>query len=186
VPDRARPAIWLIGLWSAAALALCNAIWLLMAAGIAHLRWTRREIAAPVCALLAFLAIIPAWEWAQVRAVADGCSLIGVFVMYYSGTGPWLVPLIATLSFAVPLILSAAILVRALRRRIPPGRAFREGFRGPGAWIGAACLLAYGLLVIGTAVQESHVLHERNRIRVHEGRYYAAMVGAEWPGLPAN
>ena len=183
-PPAVFPLIWLMGLWVIEAIALCNAVWLLAAAGIANLRWNRRAILPSVCVLSAFLAVIPLWECVRVQMVAQGCSEILGLIVDSPPAFPWFLALAAILSISVPLILSAAILVRTLRRRIPLVRAFREGFRGPGAWLAAACMVIYGLLVIGTAVKEANVLQDRNRMRVNEGRYYAEKFGVTWPGPP--
>ena len=187
------PLVWLAWFWLASVIALCNAIWLFAAVGMDHLRRTgARATFSSAWVVSTGLAIIVLWDYARVWAVLRSFNIAVPFSLTDVVSGRFVdlscqyVPLVVMVSFFVPLILSASILVRALRQRIPLVRAFRDGFRGPGAWLGAACLVIYGLLVIATAAQEANVLQERNRMRVNEGRYYAEKFGAVWPGPPTD
>ena len=131
------PWLWLMGLWAVASIVLCNAIWLFVAAGLAHLQRPRREILPSACALFAFLSVVLVWEWAGVQVVAEGYILFKQFTDDPIGMEyPWLPPVIVAVSLTVPLILGAAILVRALWRRFPLRRAFMRRLPRPGrlAW----------------------------------------------------
>ena len=86
------------------------------------------------------------------------------------------------ITLALPFLLTLIFAIAGRVRRVPVNVAVVRGFRTVA--VPAACVLVilWGGLCLHTLRQERALNAELDRSLVHEGRYYAALAGAPWPG----
>ena len=87
-------------------------------------------------------------------------------------------------SFLPALML--VVCVASLVRRVPVAAGLVHGMRAVAKPIACALVLLFAAITVGTARQEAISDIAIKRQSDHEGRYYATLVGRQWPGpIPA-
>jgi hypothetical protein len=84
--------------------------------------------------------------------------------------------------FVVPVLMLGGLAVAALFSRVPVHLAFARGMRHLAVPTACVLLLGYCGLTIGMSYQEYRLNAELDRMSQHEGKYYAELVGRQWPG----
>jgi hypothetical protein len=84
--------------------------------------------------------------------------------------------------FVVPVLMLGGLAVVALFSRVPVHLAFARGMRHLAVPTACVLLLGYGGLTIAISYQEYRLNAEMDRMSQHEGKYFAGLVGRQWPG----
>lgn len=136
--------------------------------------------------MLMGLTLVAAWQtrgilkFVQVQSGISGLSGDG---SGGSETSPLIAGLIvAGIGLIVPAVLAIALSIRARIRRVPAFAALASGFRRVALPLACVLIIGYGAAVLGTLREEQRMDNGLRQMISHEGRYYAALAGAAWPG----
>ncbi len=101
----------------------------------------------------------------------------------FDPTSPLAIGTIAAgVGMIVPSLLAIAISIRARIRRVPVSAALTSGFRAAALPLACLLVIGYGAAALGTLRQEQQMDDGLRRMINHEGKYYASLAGAVWPG----
>lgn len=136
--------------------------------------------------MLMGLALVAAWQtrgilkFVQVQSGISGLSGDG---SGGSETSPLIAGLVVTgIGLIVPAVLAIALSIRARIRRVPAFAALASGFRRVALPLACVLIIGYGAAVLGTLREEQRMDNGLRQMISHEGRYYASLAGAAWPG----
>ncbi len=82
----------------------------------------------------------------------------------------------------VPVVLAVALSIHARIRRVPASAALASGFQRVALPLACLLVIGYGAAVLGTLREEQRIDDGLRQMIRHEGRYYASLAGADWPG----
>lgn len=100
-----------------------------------------------------------------------------------SETSPLIAGLIvAGIGLIVPAVLAIALSIRARIRRVPAFAALASGFQHVVLPLACLLIIGYGAAVLGTLREEQRTDDGLRQMISHEGKYYASLAGAVWPG----
>ncbi len=183
--------------WFAGIFLLGNAIWLMLAGGLASIALYRRSRAGTermprsgpyVIALLSvtFLAVcmmLARREWASMT------GLLRILIAFrgegadHETTHMPFTAMISVVPFLIPFLVIVLSAISSVVRRTPLRVGVARGLRSVG--IPAACLLALGfsMLCVRAVKMEERVNGAIEQTMRHEGRYLATITGNRWMGV---
>ncbi len=136
--------------------------------------------------MLMGVTLVAAWQtrgilqFVQVQSGISGLSGGGE---QGSQTSPLIAGLIAVgIGLIVPAVLAIALSIRARKRRVPASAALASGFQRVALPLACLLIIGYGAAVLGTLREEQRMDNGLRQMISHEGRYYASLAGAAWPG----
>ncbi len=90
--------------------------------------------------------------------------------------------IVAGIGLIVPAVLAIALSIRARKRRVPAFAALASGFQRVALPLACVLIIGYGAAVLGTLREEQRTDDGLRQMISHEGKYYASLAGAVWPG----
>jgi len=131
-------------------------------------------------------ALAAAW---QARGIVSFVQVEGGIMGLSGGDGtgspevPPVVQMVAAgAGLLVPVVLAVALSIHARIRRVPASAALASGFQRVALPLACLLVIGYGAAVLGTLREEQRIDDGLRQMISHEGRYYAALAGAAWPG----
>ena len=188
----------LVVFWTAEMLLLANALSLLVIGVIAAISVIKNRPVAAAWIGVIILALVVIfcefcwiqaliWLWAQASSAAINNSDSGAGVLssgsvgdVFSGAmGPRILAIASTL--ALPIVMFLCVSVGSLLLRQTWGTALSKSFKGIGIAMAFCLVLLYSALIPVTAAAEDRARDDLDKMVVHEGPYYAALLGKTWP-----